>query len=181
VYIDDWTTEATRSLWYAIQEENPRIFPKILWTDHPTLSEAVERFKDWVEKKKIKLLSNYDDKFELEREMISSALEDVDWYVLTHRIALALNIPVREIPHSLVCDKCQQLICQLCVACINPLCENAHQIDCLSESKIYPLGPLLFDFTDRKLVVRLGDYELPIPPDELRRFYIWLDIRKDWC
>jgi hypothetical protein len=125
VYIDDWTTEATRSLWYAIQEENPRIFPKILWTDHPTL--------------------------------------------------------FREIPHSLVCDKCQQLICQLCVACINPLCENAHQIDCLSESKIYPLGSLLFDFTDRKLVVRLGDYELPIPPDELRRFYIWLDIRKDWC
>ena len=179
MFIDDWSTQATRSLWHMMREEYPQTLRNVLGNDHPTLSIAAERLRTWVKEKRISVPKFPDPSFVLEREMISCALDEVAWPVLTYRIAQALKVPVSGVSDTIICPKCQNAICQMCLLCTNPSCENAHQIDCLSEYSGFPLGPILFDFAERKLVVRIGDFEMPVPYKEYRRFYNWLDIRKD--
>lgn len=159
-------------------EDQPQILRAVLGKDCPTLYIAAKRLRTWIEEERISF-AKYPNKFELEQEMVSCALDEVDWHVLTYRITRALKVPVSEVSDSFICPKCKTLICQMCILCPNPSCGNAHRIDCLSENTVYPLGPLLFDFTDRKLVVRIGNYEMPISQQEYKRFYTWLDIRKD--
>ena len=178
MFIDDWPTQATRSLWCMLQEEyqdTPQILQNVLGGDYPPLHIAAKRLRTWLEEKRLLNPSNFD----LEQEMISCALDEVHWSVLTHRIAKAINVPVKDVPDFIICTKCQQLLCQMCLFCVNPSCENAHEVDCLSESTSYQLGPILFDFAERKLAIRVGETEIPISRKEYKRLYIWLDIRKN--
>lgn len=180
MYIDDWPTQATRSLWHTMmQDEDHRTLKKVLGNDRPTLAEATKRFQTWIKKKRIRVPNYTDPKLMLDREMIDCALDEVDWEVITFRIAVVLEVPICKVYDFLYCPKCYGSICQLCMLCINPKCKNGHERGCLSEAIVYPLGPILFDFTDRKLVVRIGEYEMPISREEYKRFYTWLDIRKN--
>lgn len=179
MFIDDWPTQETRSLWCLMQAEYPQTLRDILGNDHPTLDIAATRLRTWLEEKRIRVPKYPDQYITLEQEMISCALGEVDWPVLTQRIAHALKVHVGAVPDSIICPKCQGPICQMCFLCPNPSCEDAHQVDCLSENSSYQLGPILFDFADRKLVIRVGEAEIPVSYKEYRRFYNWIDIRKD--
>src|SRR5216683_913121 len=97
MYIDDWPTQASRSLWYTMQEEYPQTLRSVLGNDCPTLAVAMERLRTWIEEKRMRIPKFPDPEFILEREMISCALDEVDWEVLTHRIALALDIPISKV------------------------------------------------------------------------------------
>src|SRR5260370_10288170 len=152
MFIDDWPTQATRSLWLMMHDEHHQTIQKVIGNDGPTLTLATKRFRTWVEEKKIRIPKYPDPNFTLERELISCALDDVHWDVLTYRVAEALKISVSDVPDTILCPKCQGPICQMCLLCPNSACGNAHQIDCLSEDSSFQLGPLLFDFAGRKLV-----------------------------
>lgn len=180
MYIDDWPTQASRSLWITmVQDEDHRILKKVIGYDRPTLAKATERFRSWIEEKRIRVPKYTDPNLLLEREMIDCALDEVDWELITFRLCVVLEIPICEVPDFLFCPKCYGSICQLCMLCINSECGNGHQRDCISEAVGYPLGPILFDFTDRKLMVRIGDFKMPISHEEYKRFYTWLNIRKN--
>lgn len=179
MFIDDWPNQETKSLWLLMQSEYPQTLRDVIGNDCPSLDIAATRLRTWLEVKRINVPKYPDIYISLESEMISCALSEVDWPVLIQRIAHALNIPVCGVSDIIVCPKCQGPICQWCFLCPNPSCEDAHRIDCLSENSSYQLGPILFDFADRKLVIRVGEAEIPVSYKEYRRFYNWIDIRKN--
>ena len=104
MYIDDWPTQASRSLWVTmVQDEDHRILKKVIGYDRPTLSEATERFRTWIEDERIRVPKYTDPNLLLEREMIACALDEVDWELITFRLCIVLEIPLSVVSDVLFC------------------------------------------------------------------------------